>query len=77
MSKIISSHNLAQLERLENGFKKNVLLAQIAMEKIDSYDDNTYVMFLLDESIRNLDALVNDLFGLDMCLRDEVDFEPA
>lgn len=77
MSKIISSHNLAQLERLENGFKKNVLLAQIAMEKIDSYDDNTYVMFLLDESIRDLDALVNDLFGLDMCLRDEVDFEPA
>lgn len=54
MSKIISSHNLAQLERLENGFKKNVLLAQIAMEKIDSYDDNTYVMFLLDESIRQL-----------------------
>ncbi len=76
MSKLISSHNLAQLERIENGFKKNVLLAQLTVEKIDVFEDNSFILSLLEDSIRNMSVLVEDLFGLDMSVRDEVNFEP-
>ncbi len=53
MSKIISSRNFLQMDRIETGLKKNVLFAWITTERIEVMDDDScYYLFLLEDSIR-------------------------
>lgn len=76
MSKIISSHNLSELEKIEINIEKNLLLSKILLNDFFDYsnDDKDFIISFLCDVNSELYVSMNNLNNLDKCIRKEINF---
>lgn len=77
MSKVISSHNLAQLYYIKQDIEKYAFAIKILLEKsYEIKDEHNFdvIYSILDDSVLKLENAVDDLKAFDICIRSESDF---
>lgn len=78
MSKVISSHNLAQLDYIVQEIENKTFIANLVFDNIDELNNDTSkiecVYSFLRHYFSNMEIIISDLKVFENCIRSETDF---